>query len=57
MNPGYDGNILLGANISPEKSILKMMFLFFKVGYVSSLEGSVSLQQIHSCQIYIYIYM
>ena len=30
---------LLGTNISPEKSILKMIFLFLQVGYVNFLEG------------------
>ena len=32
-------NTLQGTNISPEKSNLKMIFLFPRVGYVSSLEG------------------
>ena len=30
---------LQGTNISPKNGILKMMFLFRKVGYVNSLEG------------------
>ena len=30
---------LQGTNISPKNDILKMIFLFFKVGYVDSLEG------------------
>ena len=42
---GLENGTLLETNIAPEKSILKMIFLFPRAGYVryvSSLEGSVS---------------
>ena len=35
----FQNSTLQGTNISPKNGILKMMFLFSKVGYVSSLEG------------------
>ena len=37
---------LLGSNISPTKALLKMMFLFPRVGYVSSVQG-ISFQLLH----------
>ena len=39
LNMFFHRYTLPGTNISPEKSILKMIFLFPKVGYVNFLEG------------------